>query len=283
MRYSSLFALVVIAGGPASAQDAPSDPYASPTETEQPPGPVTSPSQLPPITITITNNNNGNNSNTNTQTNHQAVPVAVTTAIAPPGVVPTVTGPIARYELLPPVVRPQRWITLGVVAGDHDAGIRGSIDLLVRRSWSIGVAATMAGEGPEHEHGDDKPHGSAVAYLAYTTKLGPFDVRAQLGIGAASPARSNDPRSHDATIARSVTGEDDDQEHRGHGDAIPHAEAALLVGLPLTQHLSAFAGPVLSSALDDSARAQEAGGGHDGDHEHGGATASFLGGLSYRF
>lgn len=335
MRIPTMFALVVVGGGLASAEDAPPapQPEPAPSETEKPPaapetppappapapivtGPVTSPNQLPPINITITNNNNGNNSNTNTQTNSQTndqkndqkndqhndqtntqtstqtnqQDVALPPGLSPPIAAPPTATAIARYELLPPIVRPLRWITLGVVAGEHQHGIRGSVDLLVRRKWSLGVAATVSGDGAGHHrggegHGHGAPSGAAVAYLAYTTKLGPFDVRAQLGFGGSSAKReSSEAASDQPTIARTVTGGDPQvDQRRGHGDWAPHAEAAILVGLPLTKHLSVFAGPVLSSDAETGERDNGADGDRDGRRGHGHVEPSFVGGLTFRF
>jgi hypothetical protein len=308
MRIQSIVALVALGSIASAEEPAPPDTEEEtedqpPPEPEQPPpNPVDPPivvtppagtSGVPPITINITNNNNGNNSNTNTQTNNQQndqkndqqnqqtneqtthVPIAVQMTVP---VVPTPPMGPPRYEVMH-IASPQRWFSIGIVAGEHEAGIRGSIDLIARHAWSIGIAGSIVGNEREHEE-EGKPRGSAVAYLAWTRKFGPFDIRAQLGLGASTGQQQ---RGRDeGWRARSTSEGDNDDEHEGeHCDVSPYAEAALLIGLPITRKLSLFGGPVLSASGGMGDERDE----HRGreEAEHGDARASLVGGLVYRF
>ncbi len=222
-----------------------------PVSVEAPPG-----TTLPPINITITNNNTGNNNNTNTQTNSQtneqahpqtsSVPVTVTTSVTAPGAVTPPRDLVGRYEVFNPRTKIPRWITLGV----SRSGVRGSIDLIARRKLTLGVAATI---GHDAEHGPDRdherpdhhgrPHVGAVVYVAHTRKLGRLELRASLGFGFGTIG--GDDSRDDEIAARSTTPDVD--EDRRHRRIAPRAEAALLVGLPLTKRLGLLAGPVIST------------------------------------
>jgi hypothetical protein len=302
MRVRTVVAAVLACSTFASAQPGADLP---PPEEQPPPPPAPAPAPeppvvsappgttLPPINITITNNNNGNNSNTNSQTNSQTneqtnsqanpqtntqtntVPVTVTTSINAPGAVAPITAAprelVGRYELIKPHRTTQRWITLGF----SRSGVRTSIDLLGRGPFTIGIAATVGG-GEHHDRGGH-PEGGAVAYLAYTRKLGRFDVRASLGIGV-GPGDEEHGDRHGDIAARTTTGTDlDDNDGDGHGHRrfSPRAEAALLIGLPLTKRLGLLAGPVISTT----------GRGHSGgdEHERPEVTKAVMAGLRFRF
>lgn len=297
----SLFAAVLAGSTFAAAQPAMPVDEAPPP----PPPPVTvsgPPGALPPITINInnTNNNTGNNSNTNTQTNNQqnpqtnnqtndqantqtntqtnTVPVTVTTTVAPPSSVAPVAPPgnvVGRYELFRPRAKSAAWLALGVTS---DRGVRASLDLIVRGRFSLGIAATAS--GGEH-HGHDGGERGAVAYLAYTTKLGRLDVRAQLGFGVGTSGGGHDNVGgrDGGAIARTTTvtdpAPDGDRQKRRFA---PRAEAALLVGLPLTKHLGLFGGPVISATRDREADRQ------DGGRHHGGSVdKAMTAGLRWSF
>ena len=256
-----------------------------PPPTEAPvvvtPAAPVAPGAIPPITINITNNNNGNNSNTNTQTNSQAnpqtnaqtttqtatqtntAPVTVTTTVAAPGMVaplPPVRAAVDHYELIRAKAKPARWITLGVTHDRHGppSGIRGSFDLIGRGAWTLGIAATLS-HGGEGGHGHDRgrggddhgrPSASAIAYIAWTGRLGRLDLRAQVGLGAGTKGESRDD---DDTIKRTTT-DDDDSQHGGCGNHRlgMRAEAAFLVGLPFGKHLGVVAGPVISAGKPEA-------------------------------
>lgn len=265
---------------------------------------------LPPITINITNNNNGNNSNTNTQTNSQAnpqtntqtnsqanpqtntqttsVPVNVTTSVAAPGAVaaqPGVRARVDHYELLRAKEKPPKWITLGVTTALHGppAGIRGSIDLISRGAWSLGVAGAISHDGGGMRghggggRGDGKPSAQAIGYLAWTGKIGRLDVRAQVGLGAgtSSDGARDGGRASDGTIARTTTGDPTTtdpsamNDRHGHGRLGMRAEAAVLVGLPLGRHLGLVAGPVISAGKPEAGEKA--------------VTAQVMGGLRWGF
>jgi hypothetical protein len=149
----------------------------------------------------------------------------------------------------------------GEPGGHGAAGVRGSLDLLGRGAWTLGVAA--AASAPHHGHGDGAGGASATAYLAWTTSIARFDVRAQIGLGfggggdgggSAPDRRGRDPRD---PIAARTTGGDapppippgrGDRHGGGDGGASPRAEAALLVGLPLGERFGLVAGPVVSTS-----------------------------------
>ncbi len=234
---SALFALVV-ATPLAAAQPAPEPP----------------PAALPPITITITNNNNGNNSNTNTQTN--TAPVTVSTpeaahAMPPP---PPPPGFVERYELHRDHAPSHRWLAVGMTSELHrrgGMGARASLDLIERGAFDLGIAGELGGRaGGRREHGGGGTgDGSAVAYVAWTRSLGRLDLRAEVGLGVGTSGASRDRRdSRPDALARTTSPTPTSMDRR-HGDALaPRAEAALLVGLPLTRHLGVVAGPELTAS-----------------------------------
>ena len=291
-----------------------------PAPVEAPPSPspaAPSPSSpLPPINITITNNNSDTNTNnnsdtstndqtndqqqdntqTNTQTNEQTntnTVAPVTTPLAPPALTPPVRGPQPAIERIPMPPRRTKWLAIGVFGGhdhDHDrggdgrghggGGIRASLDLLGRRAFTLGIAATAS-----HRDG-----GSGVVYVAYTRKLWKLDLRAHIGFGVGGNRgdRDDDDRDDGApsepgtpsdTTARTVTGETDDDDRDR--DCGPRAEAGLLVGLPLGKRLGLIAGPYISSSRRDHDHAHR----DDGERRHRGGppNASMLVGLRYRF
>lgn len=286
---------------PETAEAPPPEPEPAPLRPPPAPEPVVvtpvAPgSAVPPITINITNNNNGNNSNTNTQTNSQAnpqtnsqtnaqenaqtttqtatVPVTVTTSLAPPSGLASLPPAVDHYELLRAKQKPARWITLGVTSELHGppAGIRGSIDLIGRGAWTLGVAGAISHDG-DFGHGKmrggdghGKPTASAVGYIAWTGKLGRLDIRAQVGLGASAQVdkHDHDGDEADAVIKRTTTTDDDQNTDGGrrHPRLGMRAEAAVLVGLPLGKHLGLVAGPVLSAekpeAGEDKKRAVDA-------------------------
>ena len=279
--------------------EAPPPPEPEPLPPPPAPAPVvvtpTAPgSAVPPITINITNNNTGNNSNTNTQTNSQAnpqtntqtatqtntAPVTVTTTVAAPGAalpLPPVRAAVDHYELLRLTQKPAKWIALGVTSDLHGppSGIRGSIDLIGRGAWTLGIAGAISHDG-EHGHGrggHGRPSASAVAYIAWMGKLGRFDLRAQIGLGAGTSAGTEQrglDRATD-TIQRTTTGgtmTDDDSPKGGHRLGM-RAEAAVLVGLPLGKHLGVIAGPVVSAGKPEAGEKA--------------VDAQLMAGLRYRF
>jgi len=281
-----------------------------PVEEQAPPPPPVSvegpPGALPPITINInnTNNNTGNNSNTNTQTNDQhnpqtqdnaqtttqtnSVPVTVTTTVAPPSSVAPVVLPgnaVGRYELFHPRHKTAKWLALGVTS-NH--GVRASIDLIARRRFSFGIAASASGgDGHGHHGGDHERSPGVVAYVAYTKKLGRrLEMRAQLGFGVGGTGGDDD--RDDGTIARMTeTDEGGDRERDCKKRLAPRAEAALLIGLPLTKHLGVFAGPVITATKDrddeNRDRALSGDGGHD-ERRHGGSVdKAMTAGLRWSF
>lgn len=252
MRFTPVLATLLAATTFVAAQPAPSDPP-----------PAVPPGTLPPIVINVTNNNNGNNSNTNTQTNTAPVTVSTPVSVAPGAVAPVIAprvphGPIERIVLHP---RTQRWIMLGVTAAPHGgSGARASIDVLARGAFSIGIDGATDGLALDGHGGRERagrPGGGSVgAYLAWTGRLGPLDLRAQLGIatGGGSEQRPHlgmcggDQPGGNQPIARSSSGPDMHGRDGGRaGDGQVHAEAAVLVGLPLGRHLGLVAGPVLTS------------------------------------
>lgn len=318
----SLLAAVLAGSTYAAAQpgmpveEAPPPPPVEPAPVEAPPAPPVTvsgpPGALPPITINInnTNNNTGNNSNTNTQTNNQqnpqtnnqtneqtntqtatqtnSVPVTVTTTVAPPSAVVPVQPPgnaVGRYELFHPRTKAPKWLAVGITT---DQGVRASIDLITRGRFSVGIAASASGGG-RHGHGRGEGDGGAgaVAYLAYTTKLGRLDVRAQLGFGVGVSGGDHDGpggRRADGAIARTVTGTDTAPDGDGHPKLAPRAEAALLLGLPLTKHLGVFAGPVITASHDTDDRDRALAGDADGGRRHGGSVdKAMTAGLRWSF
>ncbi len=289
-----------------AAPPAPPPPQA-PAPAEPAPGgvtPATPGGALPPITINITNNNNGNNSNTNTQTNSQAnpqtntqtnsqttsVPVNVTTSVGAPGAItaqPGVRAAVDHYELLRAKEKPAKWITLGVTTALHGppAGIRGSMDLIGRGAWSLGIAGSISadGDGMHGAHhggrarGDGGASAQAIGYIAWTGKIGRLDLRAQVGLGAGTSGDGgrDGGRAPDGTLARTTTGDPTTtdpsatNDRHGHGRLGMRAEAAVLVGLPLGKHLGLVAGPVISAGKPEAGEKA--------------VTAQVMGGLRWGF
>lgn len=283
---------------PIAIEAPPPPPEPTPPVVAAPPG-----TTLPPINITITNNNTGNNNNANTQTNSQtteqtnsqanpqtnsqtnSVPVTVTTSVNAPGAVAPVAAPprdlVGRYEVFKPTTKPPRWITLGV----SRSGVRGSIDLIGRHKFTLGVAATIGHDGdhgPDHDYDDERgvhhgrPNVGAVVYFAHTRKLGRrLEIRASLGLGFGTI--TGDDRRSDEVAARTTPEPIDDDGDRRHRRIAPRAEAALLVGLPLTKRLGLLAGPVIST----TGRGQCG----DGDDDQGKREVrkAVMAGLRFRF
>lgn len=304
---------------PAPVEPAPAPPPAPGPVVTGPPG------ALPPITITITNNNNGNNSNTNTQTNDQkndqqntqtndqkndqkndqqnpqtndqknevtvTAPITVAPPLAPPGRVERGRHPtIERIAIISPKRAHTKWLAVGLTLGDRGPGVRGSLDLLGRGHLTFGLAASAS--APDR-HGGDRHGGmhgagdaSAIAYVAYTRRLGPLDVRAQvgLGVGLGDQRGAGDAAAADATnVARTVGGTDTTTTETGRPRLAPRAEAALLVGLPLTERLGIVAGPVLTTTTDDTAGGMRDLGGERGAHGHPDVDARVMAGLRFGF
>ena len=270
-----------VAAEPAPPPPAPPPPPPAPAP---PPAPVSS---QPPINITITNTNTNTNpvtttttntntnphTNTNTSTNtntNAATATATVTAAPPPSVVAPSAPPgvFERYTLSAPT-RSAPWITLGAIAGDHALGARGSIDLITRGAWALGIAGSITGDGghgrggggpdrgPRGDRGgpDRQGHGrgTATVYLARTGSIRGFDVRAQLGIGVElGDAGGNDGSMN---VARTTTGTPTppDGGRRGSGRAAPIAQAAFLVGRPLSAHWGIAAGPIVTATGKGSA------------------------------
>lgn len=285
----------------------PAPPAVPPVVVEQPPPPPAgAPSSgAPPINITITNTNTNTNPVTTTNTNTNPVTTTTTATatasptitntqtVAPPPIAaapaPVFTRPtiIERYTFERPRPAP-RWITLGAVLGDGH-GARGSIDLLARGAWTVGVAGSIVAQGgPGHDGGHgggggggDRPRGTATAYLARTGSIRGFDVRAQLGLGVALGGSA----APDAAVARSITPPsttDTTNERRAH----PLAEAALLVGRPISAHWAITAGPVITATGGDRGVADGASGAGGTDRAGRGHDApldlTVFAGLRYR-
>lgn len=242
---SLLFLIPTAAADPAPEIGPPPAPPAP-----EPQGPITRPEPIvttipgsgPPITITITNNNTGNNNNTNTATNTapvtttqtQTTTATVTMAPLPVVAAPSVRARIDREELLS-----HRAVFLGVLGTHHGGAASASIDLLEYGAWDLGVSGEVGAR--------DK---AALAYVAWSTALGGFGIRAQVGAGygAGGERGGRDRRGGDPNVARGAgPGSDLHGRDRGHAGA-PIAQAALLVSHALTDRWGLAVGPVVTTS-----------------------------------
>lgn len=239
-----------------------------------------------------TQTNDQKNTQTNDQKNEVTVtaPITVAPPLAPPGRVERGRHPtIERIAIISPKPERTKWLAVGLTLGDRGPGVRASLDLFGRGHITLGLAASASAPGG---HGGDRHGGmhgggdaSAIAYVAYTRRLGPLDVGAQvgLGVGLGDQRGAGDAAAPDATnVARTVGGTDTTSTDTGRPRLAPRAEAALLVGLPLTERLGIVAGPVLSTTADDTAGGMRDLGGR-GDHGHPEVDARVMAGLRFGF
>ena len=117
-------------------------------------------------------------------------------------------------------------------------------------------------------------------------------MRAQLGfgVGGTGKGRGGDGSyREDDSIARGTTGADEGDDRDGHCKhrLAPRAEAALLIGLPLTKHLGVFAGPVITATKnrddDDRDRALTVDGERDVRRHGGSVDKAMTAGLRWSF
>jgi hypothetical protein len=198
---------------------------------------------------------------------------------------------IERYEVRGKPVS-NKWLTLGVIGSEHGGvGAHGSIDLIGRGPWVIGVSGTVTGSGGEG-HGDrgdastggERGHGpatggNALVYLGIGSSVGGFTLRAELGVGVGTQGRTEARGgSQPDTIARTMTGgtqndQPTDMGDRHHERVAPVAQASLLIGHALGDRWGISVGPVITSTKLDSALR---------DHAQAPVDVSLFAGLRYR-
>ncbi|MBV8759864.1 MAG: hypothetical protein JO257_21420 [Deltaproteobacteria bacterium] len=163
----------------------------------------------------------------------EATPVQAAPTPPPP---PPLSPPSSVRELAPEVrvrvparMLQRRWLSFGASAGTA-FGLHGQLDLFSRGAWTLGVAGDLR-EADDRMHRGGDVAGGATAFLAYTQRVGPIDLRAQLGIGAAM--RGGDPMSRSGVE--------------------PTAQAGLFVRAHLGDDWGVLAGPLVDADLDSRA------------------------------
>ena len=117
----------------------------------------------------------------------------------------------------------------GVTAPDRALGARGQLDVLRLGRWDLGISGGWLPGDHDAPRADMSTLRSASRlgmYVGRSVQLGPLDVRAQLGMGAAIESRSL-MEGGDTTTVR------------------PFGEASLLVTLPLAARVGLVGGPIL--------------------------------------
>lgn len=123
--------------------------------------------------------------------------------------------------------RAQRWFSVGAAGSSADRmGVRGQVDLLAGRAWSLAVA----GGWRAGEHGPDV--GQARVLVGTQRAFGRWSLRAQLGVGADLVEEGRDRMP--------VGGE--------RSSVIGKAEAGVLAGLRLDRSWGLIGGPLVESS-----------------------------------
>ncbi len=106
--------------------------------------------------------------------------------VAPPGLVMPSAAPMIDTAAPPAKSgeRTEHWLSLGVVAGEHELGYRADLDLFVHGPWSIGVAGSISMTRMDVYGGlVDLHEKSFGGYLAFTTTHGRWQVRGSGTVG----------------------------------------------------------------------------------------------------
>ena len=124
-----------------------------------------------------------------------------------------------------------RWLALGATAtSDETAGLRGQVDLVVRRRFMLSLAAGVL--HGVHEGVQQTAHARLV--VGTQRAFGPVEVRGQVGLGV-QVWMTND--------------------HMGgggqHDDLALSVEAALLATIPVSKNWGIVGGPALDTTFDD--------------------------------
>ena len=163
-------------------------------------------------------------------------PPAPPAADGPPAIDPPVAAetdlelpPLAADRLARRAMRaaPRRWLTVGAIGASADrVGMRGQVDLVARRWWTIGLAGGW--QRLDTHRMEDRGRGAdgvadAAVVASATRGVGWIRVRAQLGLGA--------------QLTGPTLG--------------PALDAAVLAELPLGPSWGVTGGPVLAAPLAD--------------------------------
>jgi hypothetical protein len=117
----------------------------------------------------------------------------------------------------------------GITAPDGALGARGQLDVLALGDWTLGFSgAWLPGDhdAPRADMSTLRSSSRLGVYVGRSVELGPLELRAQLGAGAAIEARAL-MAGGDTTAVR------------------PFGEASLLVTVPLGSRVGLVAGPVV--------------------------------------
>ncbi len=137
-----------------------------------------------------------------------------------------------------------RWLTLGAITSSEDRiGVRGQLDLLRGRWWSIGAAG---GWRPTERRGADMGadgSGQARVVVSARRSFGAVSLRAQLGLGADVSTTNQRMDDRDAM--------DGDRRVRGGAALIPKAEAAVFADVRVLDSWGLIGGPIVDASLGE--------------------------------
>jgi hypothetical protein len=154
----------------------------------------------------------------------------------PPIATPSLT-PSTELVAAPAPHRAERWLSFGVLAGPT-GGIRGQIDLIAHKRWTIGVAGALR-RSDDRDHmrteEDDRGYSSARVVAGTHRSFGSLEMRAHIGIG------------FDATHTTTMTGDHD-------GKVTPKAEAGVFAGMRIGRTWGLLGGPVVDKTIGDRER-----------------------------
>ena len=156
---------------------------------------------------------------------------------------PEARPPGAAMPIAPPARATRaasRWLTLGATAGMSDgggAGIRGDVDVIRRRGWTLGLG--LSGSNSSLEIVGSSSFGyletvdiRAVASLSRSYDRGPWQLRFQGGAGV---------------VRTTADGTDFSNGRRLYATGVfPTAELSVMVGRRLFDHWAVAAGPVVT-------------------------------------